>query len=108
MDKRLEPVKRAAEFISKKIGTNKLDVGIILGTGLSGFAGSLQGEVFPYSEIPEFPQPTVVGHAGKLTYSIIADKKILCFQGRLHYYEGYPIDKVVFPIRVMKELGVKR
>ncbi|HPO49024.1 MAG TPA: purine-nucleoside phosphorylase [Spirochaetota bacterium] len=107
MDKRLEPVKKSAEFISQKIGTDKVDVGIILGTGLSGFAESLQGEEFPYSEIPEFPQPTVKGHAGKLTYTVIADKKTLCFQGRLHYYEGYPIDKVVFPIRVMKELGVK-
>jgi len=96
MDERLEPVKRASEYIIEKIKTDKIDVGVILGTGLSGFAKSLNGQDF-----------SVQGHDGKLTYAIIADKKTLCFQGRLHYYEGYPIDKVVFPVRVMKELGVK-
>ena len=107
MDKRLEPVIEASNFLKKTFDIENADLGIILGTGLSGFASSLNGIEIQYKDIPNFPEPTVIGHAGKLTYTTIADKKTLCFQGRLHFYEGYTIDKVVFPIRLMKELNVK-
>jgi len=106
MDK-ISIIKTAAEYIRKEIDTDQIDLAIILGTGLGGFAKALDGKVFAYADIPEFPVVSVQGHEGRLIYSKVADKKILCFQGRIHYYEGFPIEKVVFPVRVMKELGVK-
>ncbi|MBP7553035.1 MAG: purine-nucleoside phosphorylase [Spirochaetes bacterium] len=103
----LEFVKKSSEYIKNKIQTDSADVAIIIGTGLSGFGSSLDGIDFTYESIPNFPETAVPGKNGKLTYTNIADKKILFFQGRLHYYEGYSIDKVVFPIRMMKEFNVK-
>ncbi len=103
----LEVIKRSADFIRSKIKTDTADIAIILGTGLGGFAKSIKGIEIPYSDIPDFPVPSVKSHEGKLIFSEIADKKVLCFVGRIHYYEGFPMSKVVMPVRIMKELGVK-
>jgi len=107
MTESVESIKKAADYISNKIQTNDVDVGIILGTGLKGFSKALQGVDINYSEIPNFPQAYDNNSDCKITFTNIADKKTICFLKRLHYYEGYPIDEVVFPVRVMKELGVK-
>lgn len=104
----VEEIRQATDYVKSKIKTDSIDLAIILGTGLGAFGNSLQGEVFPYSTIPSFPVGRVKGHENRLIYSTIADKKILVFQGRIHFYEGYPIEKVVFPIRMMKELGVSK
>lgn len=83
-------------------------VGIILGTGLGGLVKEIQPEiVIDYSEIPHFPVSTVESHKGKLIFGTLGGKKIVAMQGRFHYYEGYTLQQVTFPVRVMKFLGVQ-
>jgi len=83
-------------------------VGIILGSGLGGFADGLKKEALvPYSEIEGFPVSTVSGHSGRFVFAGIAGVKCVVMQGRVHYYEGYPMSDVVLPVRVMALLGVK-
>lgn len=82
-------------------------VGIILGTGLGGLVQEIQIEaVIDYAEIPHFPLSTVESHKGKLIFGMLGGKKIVAMQGRFHYYEGYTMQQVTFPVRVMKFLGV--
>ena len=84
-------------------------LGIILGSGLGGFASQVQDAVvIPYSEIPHFPQSTVVGHSGKLVLGLIAGVPVAVMQGRVHAYEGYSMDQVTFPARVLGLLGCSR
>jgi purine-nucleoside phosphorylase len=81
-------------------------VGIILGTGLGGFAEDIQAEAtIPYAEIPHFPEPTVVSHAGRLVCGQLAGKPVVAMEGRFHSYEGYTLKQITFPVRVMKALG---
>jgi len=83
-------------------------IGIILGSGLGAFASQVEAAVtIPYTEIPHFPQSTVVGHSGKLILGTIAGVSVAVMQGRVHAYEGYPIADVVFPARVLGLLGIK-
>lgn len=83
-------------------------VGIILGTGLGGFAEDIQAEAtFPYGEIPHFPESTVKSHAGRLVCGQLAGKSVVAMEGRFHYYEGYTLQQITFPVRVMKALGCK-
>jgi purine-nucleoside phosphorylase len=83
-------------------------VGIILGTGLGGLVKEIAVEtVIDYSDIPHFPVSTVESHKGKLIFGTLGGKKIVAMQGRFHYYEGYTMQQVTFPVRVMKFLGVK-
>lgn len=83
-------------------------IGIILGSGLGAFASQVSDAItIPYSEIPHFPQSTVVGHSGKLVLGTIGGVPVAVMQGRVHAYEGYPIDEVVFPARVLGLLGCK-
>ena len=82
-------------------------IGIILGTGLGGLAREITQEaVIDYGEIPHFPVSTVESHHGKLIFGTLAGKKVVAMQGRFHYYEGYTMQQVTFPVRVMKFLGV--
>lgn len=101
-----QKVIKAADFLKKQT-TEKINVGVILGSGLSNFVDDItvQQEI-DYSEIPHFPIATVEGHAGKLIFGTIDRKLILAMAGRLHYYEGYTPEEVIFPIRVMKFLGI--
>lgn len=83
-------------------------VGIVLGSGLGSFTEEMKIEKeIPYGEIPHFPVSTVEGHSGKLIFGELGGKKVVAMAGRFHYYEGYTTDEVVFPIRVMKFLGIE-
>ena len=83
-------------------------IGIILGTGLGALAEEITKDtVIPYEQIPHFPLSTVEGHAGRLLFGKLGGKDIVAMQGRFHYYEGYDMKQVTFPVRVMKELGIK-
>jgi purine-nucleoside phosphorylase len=102
----LEKIKATASYITEKTGT-KAEIGIILGTGLGGLVKEIEiSYTIHYSEIPNFPVSTVAGHAGRLIFGKLGKKNILAMQGRFHYYEGYSMKEVTFPIRVMRELGV--
>jgi len=84
------------------------EIGVVLGTGLSNLISKMEIEVeIPYTEIPNFPEATVEFHSGKLIYGNISGKKVLVMQGRFHYYEGYTMKQITFPIRVMKVMGVQ-
>mgnify|MGYP002852839522 CR=1 FL=1 len=84
------------------------DTAIILGTGLGQLASEIQSEEeILYADIPNFPVTTVDGHAGKLIFGRLGEREILAMDGRFHYYEGYSMKEVTFPVRVMKELGIK-
>lgn len=95
-------------FLIKK-GIKQPLTGIVLGTGLGDLAGKIKPEVIlDYADIPNFPVSTVETHHGKLIYGDLCGQKVLAMQGRFHFYEGYTMNQIVFPIRVMKLLGVKQ
>src|SRR6056297_302116 len=103
----LEKIRNTANFITDKTGFQP-DVGIILGTGLGGMVKEIDEKAsLPYEEIPNFPVSTVDGHKGKLIFGYLGGKKIVAMQGRFHYYEGYTMEEVTFPVRVLKLLGIK-
>ena len=96
-----------AEWL-KAMMTTQPETAIILGTGLGELAKEIDKEqVIPYTEIPHFPVSTVEGHAGSLIFGKLGGRNILAMEGRFHYYEGYDMKQVTFPIRVMRELGIK-
>jgi len=95
------------DFINQYTNNFQPEVGIILGSGLGDFA-QVEGHIaVPYSDIPNFEKSTVQGHKGQLVFAEVAGKKTVMMQGRFHFYEGHPMEKVVYPIKVMKKLGVK-
>lgn len=96
--------------IKSHLGDNlNIDYGIICGTGLGPIADEIEEPVtLSYSEIPGYPTSSVKGHAGRLVYGTLQGKKVLAFQGRFHYYEGYAIDQVVSPVRTLQLLGARR
>ncbi len=84
------------------------EVGIILGTGLGGLVEHIENkQAIDYEDIPNFPLSTVEGHSGKLIFGTLGGKRVMAMQGRFHYYEGYTMQQVTFPVRVMKELGIR-
>ena len=104
----LEKIKETSDYLKSRIESIP-QIGIILGTGLGGLANEIKIEYsISYKDIPHFPISTVEGHSGKLLFGELAGKKVIAMQGRFHYYEGYSIDKVVFPVRVMKLLGIEK
>lgn len=101
----LNKIKEAKEYLLQY--TSQCEVGIVLGSGLSNFVDNLEVETtIPYGQIPHFPQSTVKGHKGMLVFGTIGGKRVVCMQGRFHYYEGYTMQEVTFPIRVMKAIGI--
>ncbi|MDC1203966.1 purine-nucleoside phosphorylase [Salibacteraceae bacterium] len=97
-----------AVYFLKNQGIKSPEIGIVLGTGLGKLTDLIEIEkTIDYREIPNFPLSTVEFHSGKLIYGTLGDKKVLAMQGRFHMYEGYSASEVVFPIRVLKMLGVK-
>lgn len=100
-------VQNAANFLKNKF-EQPPKIGLILGSGLGVLGDEIENSVkIPYREIPDFPVSTVEGHAGQLVCGDLNGIQVVAMQGRFHYYEGYSFDKVTFPVRVMKELGVE-
>lgn len=103
----LEKIKATAKYIKDRLKANS-ETGIILGTGLGGLVNDIEIlDSIPYAEIPNFPVSTVDGHEGRLIYGKLGNKEVIAMQGRFHYYEGYSMKEVTFPVRVMKFLGIK-
>lgn len=104
----LEQIEFSTKKILEKTRNFKPETGIILGTGLGGLVKEILVEfVLPYTEIPHFPVSTVEGHSGKLIFGELSSKKVVVMQGRFHFYEGYSMKEITFPVRVMKALGIK-
>ena len=103
----LEKINQSVAFIQEKTKFNP-ELGIILGTGLGGLVREIEIQhVLEYQNIPNFPLSTVEGHHGRLMFGTLSGKKVVAMQGRFHFYEGYSIQEVTFPVRVMKYLGIK-
>ncbi|HIY89043.1 MAG TPA: purine-nucleoside phosphorylase [Candidatus Bacteroides pullicola] len=103
----LERIQETASFLKEKMHTRP-ETAIILGTGLGSLADEITDKYeIPYEQIPYFPVSTVEGHKGKLIFGKLGQKDIMAMQGRFHYYEGYTMQQVTFPVRVMRELGIK-
>jgi purine-nucleoside phosphorylase len=104
----LENIQQTTLYIKNRIGDFEPEIGIILGTGLGGLVSEIEVEKqLMYSNIPDFPISTLEFHSGKLIFGTLAGKKVVAMQGRLHYYEGYTMQQITFPVRVMKMLGIK-
>ena len=104
-----ELIESTATFIKQKTTNFAPEFGIILGTGLGGLVNEIEAEfILPYESIPNFPISTVEGHSGKLIFGKLSGKNVVAMQGRFHYYEGYTLQQVIFPVRVMKLLGIQR
>ncbi len=107
MDK-MAKYQKAAEYIMERLKA-KPAIGMILGSGLGQMAENIENsQVVDYSDIPGFPVSTVEGHAGRLIAGQLMGQQVIAMQGRFHFYEGYPMGEVIFPVRVMKLLGVER
>ncbi|MBQ5934807.1 MAG: purine-nucleoside phosphorylase [Bacteroidales bacterium] len=108
MDSRVKKIREAAAFIKENIGDKTPEVGIVLGSGLGKLADVIEAEaVIPYAKIPNFAKSTAIGHKGNFIFGKLAGKYVCAMQGRFHYYEGYPMEQVTLPIRVMATLGIK-
>lgn len=108
MDSRVKKIREAAEFIREAIGGKTPEVGIVLGSGLGKLGDAIEAEaVIPYAKIPHFAKSTAIGHKGNFIFGKLAGKEVCAMQGRFHYYEGYPMEQVTLPIRVMAALGIK-
>ncbi len=107
MEDLLEKIDQATNFIKQQTKITP-EIGIILGTGLGSTGEEIQvDKVIEYTDIPHFPVSTVESHSGRLLLGALSGKKVMAMQGRFHYYEGYSMQEVTFPVRVMHKLGVK-
>jgi purine-nucleoside phosphorylase len=105
--KSLKDLKETVKFLQKQYKKTP-QAGIVLGSGLGNFATQIEVEKeVPYAEIPHFPVSTVEGHSGKLIFGKLGEKTVVAMGGRFHFYEGYSPQEVIFPIRVMKLLGIE-
>lgn len=103
----LNKINESVSFIRSQI-KNTPDTGVVLGSGLGNFTAELDIELeIPYESIPNFPVSTVKGHKGKLVFGKLGHKQVVVMAGRFHYYEGYTMQEVIFPIRVLKYLGIQ-
>ncbi len=104
----LNQIKESVEYIKHRVGDFNPEVGIILGTGLGGLVSEIEVEhQLMYSNIPNFPISTLEFHSGKLIFGTLSGKRVVAMQGRLHFYEGYDMKQITFPVRVMKMLGIQ-
>lgn len=103
----IEQIKETTKYIKSRYSKTP-GVGIILGTGLGALVNEIQiEETISYQDIPNFPVSTVESHSGKLIFGQLSGKNVVCMQGRFHYYEGYSMQQITFPVRVMKFLGIE-
>lgn len=101
-------IDESAQYILSQTGNCVPQIAIILGSGLGPMADCIENPItIPYKEIPHFMQSTATGHKGNLIVGTLGGKKVMAMQGRFHYYEGYSMDQVTFPVRVMARLGIK-
>jgi purine-nucleoside phosphorylase len=101
-------INSTTKSIRERIGEFVPETGIILGSGLGALANEIEEQlVIPYEQIPHFPQSTVKGHSGQLIFGKMGGRKVVAMQGRFHFYEGYSMQQITFPVRVMKALGIK-
>ena len=109
MDPRIEKIHTAADYVTDVLAGRKPEIGIVLGSGLGKLADQIEKPlVIPYKDIPGFPVSTAIGHKGNFIVGQLGGKCIIAMQGRIHYYEGYGMDLVVLPIRVMMTVGIKK
>lgn len=109
MDSRIERIQHAAAYVSEKLAGRKPEIGIVLGSGLGKLADYIEDPfVIPYKEIPGFPVSTAIGHKGNFIIGTLGGKTVMAMQGRIHYYEGYGMELVVLPIRVMMSVGIRK
>lgn len=102
----LEKIKQTADYLRGRVGEMP-KIAVILGTGLGNLVDHIENKLYiPYSEIPNFPVSTVQGHSGNLIFGTMGGRPVMAMQGRFHYYEGYDMKAVTFPVRVFKALGV--
>lgn len=105
----LQQINQTAEYLRSRVTMPMPKDAIILGTGLGALVDHIENPQFiPYTEIPNFPVSTVEGHSGNLIFGTLASRPVIAMQGRFHYYEGYDMKQVTFPVRVFKALGVER
>jgi len=103
----LEKIKETITYLHKQTGITP-EVGIVLGTGLGGLVKEIETETeIRYQDIPNFPVSTVDGHDGKLIFGKLGGKKVVAMKGRFHYYEGWGMDEISYPVRVLKFLGIQ-
>ncbi len=108
MDERMIAINGAVDYIKSIIGPKKPLFGIVLGSGLGKLADKIENAtVIKYTDVPYFPTSTAIGHKGNFIFGILGGKYVVAMQGRFHYYEGYSMDKVTLPIRVMVKLGIQ-
>lgn len=101
-------ITKAVQYIQSKI-SGKYEIGIILGSGLGSLGEKIENPQYvDYADIPNFPVSTAPGHVGRFVFGTLNGKKVMCMQGRIHLYEGYPVESVVMPIRVMRKMGVEK
>ena len=105
---RLKIIHAAADYVASRLESRKPVVGIVLGSGLGKLADQIADPiVIPYKDIPGFAVSTAIGHKGNFIIGTLGGKMVIAMQGRIHYYEGYGIDKVILPIRVMQKVGIR-
>lgn len=103
----IEMLNESAGFIRSKAGDERIDIALVLGSGLGDLAEELENPVvIDYHDIPHFPVSTVPGHKGRLVIGGLSGKRVVCMQGRFHYYEGWSMEQVVYPIRTFHMLGI--
>ena len=108
MDERVRKIHEAAAFIREQVGDNKAEIAIELGSGLGKVAEAVTIDtVVPFTGIPHFARATAPGHEGKLLFGSVSGKPVFVLKGRFHYYEGYSMEQVTFPVRVLAALGVR-
>lgn len=108
MDSRIKTILDATAYVKERLGGLQPVVGIVLGSGLGRLADAIENPLtIPYRDIPGFPVSTAIGHKGNYIVGTLGGKTVIAMQGRIHFYEGYGIDKVVLPIRVMQKIGIK-
>ncbi len=104
----LQALRESVEFLNRRTANFEPEVGIILGTGLGGLVSEIEVvHQIMYSSIPNFPISTLEFHSGKLIFGLLHGRKVVAMQGRLHYYEGYSMQQITFPVRVLKTLGIR-
>ena len=105
----LSKIQNTIQFIESQIGYYQAEWGIILGTGLGKLVNEIEIEhTLEYRDIPDFPISTVEGHKGRFIFGRLSGRKVVAMQGRFHYYEGYTMQQITLPVRVMKVLGIGR